>query len=276
MKLKREQIAGMNQHYRHYRYEAYLDSMCDCGITSLEMWCGSPHVLLDSGDYASCKKYRRMAEERGLRYVSLTSPSMQWQYQFAAREPEQREKSRQYFTNGVHAAAELGCGVMAVNAGWGYENEPREHAFLRAAETIARVADAAKEDGVLLALETLQPIESNLVLTLEDAKRMMAMIGHPFVKLMIDTVAVGVAGETPRQWFEAFGSEIVHCHLVDGAPSGHLVWGDGIFSLEETLAAFTEFGYKGVLTAELGSRYLGDPFSAERRNMSMLNPYLEN
>ncbi len=51
--IEREQIAGMNQHYRHYRYEAYLDNMCDCGITSLEMWCGSPHVLLDSGDFTS-------------------------------------------------------------------------------------------------------------------------------------------------------------------------------------------------------------------------------
>ncbi len=134
-------------------------------------------------------------EERGLRYVSLTSPSMQWQYQLAAREPEQREKSRQYFINGVHAAAELGCRVMAVNSGWGYNNEPREHAFLRAAESIACVADTAKEDGILLALETLQPIESNLVLTLEDAKRMTTLVNHPSVKLMIDTVAVGVAGK---------------------------------------------------------------------------------
>ena len=274
MKIRRAQIAGMNQHYRHYRYEAYLESMCACGITSLEMWCGSPHFLLDSNGYSDCGRYRRMAEERGLRYVSLTSPSMQWQYQLAAASPEQRRKSLRYFANGVHAAAELGCKVMAINSGWGYANEPREDAFARSAEMIANVADTAREDGVLLALETLQPMESNLVLTIADARKLVSMVSHPSVKLMIDNVAVGVAGETPEQWFAEFGNDIVHCHFIDGAPSGHMAWGDGEYPLEKTLAAFADHGYEGILTAELGGRYLNDPFSAERRNMSMLERFL--
>ena len=90
---------------------------------------------------------------------------------------------------------------------------------------------------------------------------------------MIDTVAVGVAGETPEQWFETFGEDIIHCHFVDGIPSGHMVWGDGEYPLESILRSFEKYSYKGFFTMELGAGYLDDPFSAETRNMQSLSRF---
>ena len=101
------------------------------------------------------------------------------------------------------------------------------------------------------------------------------MVNHPALKLMIDTVAVRVAGETPAQWFATFGSDIVHCHFIDGAPSGHCAWGDGESSLTETLEAFAQYNYQGYYTVELGGRYLNDPFGAEHRNMETLKRYFD-
>ena len=84
---------------------------------------------------------------------------------------------------------------------------------------------------------------------------------------MSDTVAMGVAGETPRQWFERLGEKIVHCHFSDGRPYGHLVWGDGVFPLERYLDVLNEFGYEGMLGQEItDGRYLEDPKAADRRN----------
>jgi protein FrlC len=276
MKFRREQFAGMNQHYRRYTFSEFLDSMQACGIISLEMWCGAPHFMLDSVRYSDCRRIESMARERGLRFVSLTSPSMQWQYQCASHVKEHREKSVLYFSNGVRAAAELGCSVMSVNSGWGFWDDSGKEAWEWSVETIARVADVAQKEGIKLALESLQPSESNLVLGIDDAKKFIDALKHPAVELMIDSVAVGVAGETPEQWFEAFGGRIIHCHLVDGAPSGHMVWGEGQYSLEDIMHAFYRNKYKGIFTMELGSRYLSDPFSADRRNMQVLSRYIEN
>ena len=30
--------------------------------------------------------------------------------------------------------------------------------------------------------------------------------------------------ENINDYFEAFGSRIIHCHFVDGNPTGHMAW----------------------------------------------------
>ena len=81
--------------------------------------------------------------------------------------------------------------------------------------------------------------------------RILADVNNDHVKAGLDTVAMGVAGETPRQWFEALGSDIVHMHFIDGRPYAHLIWGDGLFPLEAYLDVLNEFGYEGLLGQEI-------------------------
>ena len=53
---------------------------------------------------------------------------------------------------------------------------------------------------------------------------------------------------------------IVHIHLNDGKPTGHLTWGDGEQPLEEHLATLARHDYTGDLSLELGAdRYYADP-----------------
>jgi len=273
--LKRSQLTGMNQHYRRYRFEEYLDSMVSCGIENLEMWCGAPHFWLDSKEFSDPAPYRKMAQKRGLKFVSLCAPSMMWQYQFGSIGKERQEQAVSYYQNGIRAAAELGCRFMSINAGWGFWDEDPSESRKRSLDSISRAADFAETQGITLALETLQPIESNMVLTLKEAKGFYQELAHPAVKMMIDTVAVGVAGETVEEWFQAFGGDIVHCHLIDGSPSGHRVFGEGEYPLQSMLEDFEDNQYQGYFTMELGSSYLRDPFQADQRNMRVLQRFFK-
>ena len=64
--------------------------------------------------------------------------------------------------------------------------------------------------------------------TVSDAKRMIDEVASPYLQPMVDTTAMGVAGETLEDWFAAFGDGAIHeMHFIDGDPYGHLVWGDG-------------------------------------------------
>ena len=113
-----------------------------------------------------------------------------------------------------------------------------------------------------------------MVTTLPELQRLLQDVGHSNVKAGLDTVAMGVAGETPRQWFETLGKDIVHTHFIDGRPYAHLVWGDGLFPLERYLDVLNEFGYEGLLGQEItDGRYFDDPAEADRRAVAAFEPY---
>ncbi len=200
--LKREQVAGMNIHYLFYSLDYFLDAQVECGIETIELWGGAPHFYMDTMGYEDCKIIRKKIESRGLKVKVLTPENCTYQYQVAAQTPELFKKSYQYFSNGLRAANELGCKIMQINSGWGYWNEDREEAWKRSREMLSRLSEEAQKLDICLAMESLRPEESQLVVTLKDAKRMFDEVSHPNLKILIDTTAMSVSGETIDEWFE--------------------------------------------------------------------------
>ena len=265
----------MNIHYRRYSLDSFLDAQVAAGIESIEFWTGVPHYFMDAMSYSDCRSLQKKIRQRGLTAKVFTPENCMYQYQFSAAKPEMFQKSLAYFTNGIYAAAELGCGIMQCNSGWGYLDESREEAWKRAVEMISLLAREAAREGIVLAMESLRPEETNLVHTLEDTKKFIKEVGEPNLKVLIDTTAMGVAGETLTQWFEAFGEDIVHMHFVDGNPYGHLIWGDGSRNLEEDLKVLKKYGYQGGLGQEITDhRYFTDPAGYDRKNMRMFEQFL--
>lgn len=104
---------------------------------------------------------------------------------------------------------------------------------------------------------------------------MLDEVAHPNLKAMIDTTAMGVAGETIDQWFDVLGDDIIHMHFIDGNPYGHLIWGDGNHDLGEFLEALKRHGYTGYLGQEITEfDYFNDPAAADQRNMKAYEPYI--
>lgn len=276
-KIKRERIAPLNIHYLFYSLEYYLDTQAALGVKTLEFWPGTPHFYLGTMSYTDCSRVRRTIESHGMQVKIITPENCTYQYQFAAQTPEQYELSYKYFVNALKAGEELGARTMAINSGWGYWNENREEAWKRSRDMLGRLAVEAEKHGIVLAMETLRPQESKLVTTLADAKRMFDEVRHPNLKVMIDTTAMGVAGETLDQWFDVFGKDIIHMHFIDGNPYGHLIWGDGNHPLGEWLDTLERRGYTGYLGQEITDfDYFNDPAAADARNMKAFEPYLEN
>ncbi|MGI6669956.1 MAG: sugar phosphate isomerase/epimerase family protein [Acetivibrionales bacterium] len=268
--VKREQVAGMNQHYKNYPLDYFLDAQQRLGLTSIELWLGAPHFWLDSISYDDCKSVYKKVTGRGLKVVSVTSPSMAYQYQYAPQEKSQFEKCFRYFSNGIKAAAELGAKIMTVNSGRGYWNDDADVAFRRSCEMIGKLCRTAESEGIVLALESLTPMESNIAYNLETTERLFHEVNHPALKIMVDTVATGYSDETIRDWYETFGDNLIHMHFIDGdrRTYAHCAWGDGVYSLEQELGYLNEFNYTGYLVQEImDDRYLADPLSADIKNL---------
>lgn len=272
--LKREQIAGMNIHYQKYSLDYFLDCQERLGMESIELWCAVQHVWIDPYTYYDVKAIRKKLDDRGLKPVVLTPENCTMQFQYAA-DGVFFEKSFGFFANGIRMAADLGCPIMECNSGWGYWNENRADAFVRSVEMLSRLADFAEEQGVTLCMESLRPEETQIAVTLAQTKELYDAVHHPRLKLMVDTTAMGVSGETLKDWFDVFGEEIIHMHFVDGNPYGHLVWGDGTHHLGQFLQTCKDYGYTGHFGQEItDGRYYADPLSADIRNLQNFKRYL--
>ncbi|MCI6886026.1 MAG: sugar phosphate isomerase/epimerase [Lachnospiraceae bacterium] len=274
--IEQKQLAGMNIHYRFYSLEYFLEAQVRAGFRTIELWAGSPHFFLSNLEYDDCKKIKKMIRDRNLEVKVITPENCSVPYQFAASDPELYRRSFDYFKKGLDAGEELGCRIMAVHSGRGNLNEDREEAWKRGRDMLARLADYAQTKDITLAMESLRPQETNLATTLKDVKRMIDEIHHPNFKAMIDTTAMGVAGENPEQWFQVLGSDIVHMHFIDGTPYGHLIWGDGRHNLKEWLETLNRHQYQGLLSQEITAQeYYWKPAEADRRNYAMFRPFME-
>lgn len=274
--IERSQVAGMNIHYMKYSLDYFLEAQERIGFETIELWGGIPHVYMDAVNYQNIREISRKIKCHHLKVNVFTPENCMYQYQFASAKPWAFLKSLEYFKNGIRIAAELGCKVMQCNSGWGYLDETRQEAWERCTEMLGRLCDFAGEYGIELAMETLRPEESNLVVRLEDAKKMLHDVDRKNLKILADTTAIGVAGETLEQWFEAFGNKIIHTHFVDGTPYGHLIWGDGCRNLEEDLKVCRKFNYKGNFGQEItDQKYFKEPMKYDAANIKKFEAFME-
>ncbi|WP_188189904.1 sugar phosphate isomerase/epimerase family protein [Nonomuraea sp. SYSU D8015] len=251
MALSLRQITGSNFSYQHLPFDRFLDDAADLGREQLELWGVAPQLHVPRLSNAEARAVRRAAESRGLAVRCLTPEQVMYPVNVASPVPWLREGSIATFRRAAELCAELGAELLLLTPGRGFEDEPVDAAWRRSADAIGEIAAYAGTLGVTCVLEALQRVESNLVNDSRALARMIGEIGAPNLGAVLDTVAMAAAGETVDDYFDALGDRVRHVHLIDGRPTGHLVWGDGELPLEDYLAALGRRGYRGHMTFEL-------------------------
>lgn len=272
--IRREQLAAIGIHYIYYPLDYMLDSQAAAGYKTIELLGQAPHYLIDDAGYQDPVKIRAEVEARGMTIGCFTPECATYQYTMCAPEGGFHDRSMEYFKRGIEAASKMGATKVLSNCIGAPFDEEYGRTYDRAVRSLSMLGEYARDYGVTLAIETVRPEESRLCITLPELVRILADVNNDHVKAGLDTVAMGVAGETPRQWFEALGSDIVHMHFIDGRPYAHLIWGDGLFPLEAYLDVLNEFGYEGLLGQEItDGRYFDKPAEADVRNVAAFEPF---
>ena len=270
--IGRRQISVMNIQYKYFPLSFCLDDAVRGGVENVELWGASPHFHMEDMTYAQIRDVRREIESRKLNLVCFTPEQCVYPVNLASDNEDTRRRSRKFFENSIRAAGELGCKKVLVTSGTGYFDESnREDAWKWAAEGLYALGEMAADYGTVLALEVLRRDESNLVHDLPSLLRMLNELNHPAVGGMIDTIPMALAGERPAQYLESLGDKLVHIHFIDGAPRGHLAWGDGVLDMEGYLAELDAYPYKGYLSLEItDGRYFTDPSSSVEKSIKRL------
>jgi D-psicose/D-tagatose/L-ribulose 3-epimerase len=147
----------------------------------------------------------------------------------------------------MKAVAVVGPHYSAVGRTWQATPDQRKRDLERCAKNLKEVARHAEDKGVTLALEPLNRFETSFINLTEQAIELMAMIGSPRVKLMMDTFHANIEEKSLGRAIEAAGKNLVHLHANEndrGTPgTGHVAWA-------EIGAALKKINFSGALVIE--------------------------
>lgn len=85
--IKRSQLVNMNQHYRRFSMDFFLDCQQRLGIGQIELWCGAAHFWLDHTGYDDVSALRAKLRAHGVRVVSVTPPALPTSTSMPPRSP---------------------------------------------------------------------------------------------------------------------------------------------------------------------------------------------
>ena len=275
--IHKSQLAVMNIQYRYFPLEKFLDDAVANEVQNVELWGAAPFFHIEDMTYQEVKKVRQAIESRGLKLVCLTPEQCVYPINLAGPTETSRRRSLKFFEDHLRAAGELGAEKMLVTTGFGYFDESdREEAWKWAREGLYDLAELAQVHGITLALEVLRRDESNLVYNLPTLLQMLKELDHDSIGGMIDTIPMALAGERPKDYLEALGKRLVHVHFIDGAPRGHLAWGDGVLDMEGYLEEFSAYSYENYLSLEItDGRYYMDPSASVKKSVDALYQVLK-
>ncbi|RGE21955.1 sugar phosphate isomerase/epimerase [Leucobacter sp. wl10] len=270
------QVSGSNFSYQHRPLDECFDDLAALGRTAVELWGIAPQLHVPWLSDAEARAVRRGAAARGLEIVCFTPEQVIYPVNIASPDSRLRAASIAMFKRAAELAVELGAPRLFLTPGRGFEGEPVDAARRRAIDALGEICGYAGRLGLECLLEPLQRVESNLVNSAADAARALADVAAPNLGVALDTVAMAVAGDTVDGCFAALGDRVRHVHLVDGAPAGHLAWGDGELPLAEILRALDRNGYEGWMTVELfgDGGYALDPRPALERSYAAIEAAL--
>ena len=284
MSLSLAQLSGSNFSYQHRPLEECFDDLAALGRTAVELWGIAPQLHVPWLGDAEARAVRRAAAARGLEIVCFTPEQVMYPVNIASPDGRLRAESIAMFRRAAELAVEFGAPKLFLTPGRGFEGDSEGAAaaagagaaWRRSVDALGEIASYAGRLGLECLLEPLQRVESNLVNSAADAARALADVGASNLGVALDTVAMAVASDTVDDYFSLLGDRVRHVHLIDGAPAGHLAWGDGELPLARILRSLDHHGYGGWMTVELfgDGGYALDPRPALARSYAAIEAAL--
>ena len=150
------------------------------------------------------------------------------------------ELYRRYFDY----AAQMGAKILVFHGNHRNTSRPPQRYY----ERFARLRQAAKETGIILAQENVFAHCSQDLPFLVEMRRYL----HDEVEFVLDNKQALRGGQDPMEMAKALGERVVHLHLSDSVPGKDcLPPGEGSFDFHQYFSILKEKGYSGDGVIEL-------------------------
>lgn len=232
------------------------------GFKSVDFWAYSPHLGPDLYGKQKRKKIKKLVADQGLAVagLSVNGGGLALHLNFSHSIKEVREETLKYYYDCVDLAVDVGSPIVNMISGHAMYGTTLEQAWDWNREYMAKVVKRAEDKGVMMAIHTLTPAESRVVVTLDDALRMMREIDSPNCRVMIDTADQNITDPNICDAIRKAGDNLVYVHTNDNNGVGqgdvHLPPGRGTVNWEMFFMTLNEIGYDGDV---VGQVHVGHP-----------------
>ena len=269
-KRRRIEFSIMNCHYMRYPLIFFLDSAKRYGFSRIELFGGIPHFYLDDVDDKDITDLREALSSRGLSISCFTPAQAAYPLSISYSSEKLRLRTIQLLKKGIRTAYLLGAATMLVSPGNGYLTETHDKVWGICRDSLIELGEIAEHYGIILLLEPLTSMSSNVINTSIKAAQMIREVGSRHVKSMMDIGVMNYMGETVDEYFGNLGDNLVHIHFTDG-PGAHLALGDGVFPIRAYANDIMKHDYRGLWSFEINDkRYLNNPEFATEQNIRWL------
>ncbi|MBP5209697.1 MAG: sugar phosphate isomerase/epimerase [Clostridia bacterium] len=203
---------------------------------------------------AEVAEWRRMLADAGMRAEAFNC-CFPWNWQLVGETPVSEAEISDYCARAFARAASLGAEVIVLGSGRCRSiPEGQDFPLSRARAQFVRAArlvgDAARREGLRIALEPLRRQETAFIHTLTEGYELVREIDHPAVRLLADFYHVAQLDE-PLSDVPAVADALIHCHIAHPVTRAVPAPGDdaGAF-YAGALRALSRVGYRGRLSVE--------------------------
>jgi len=254
--LQKDQYIHSNFPYIKYSLEYTLNSLQRLGAGKLEFYGAEPHFCMDDVTYADMKVLKRKLDERGLSIVEINPENCAYPTNLASRNPAARLRTFRYYENAIHTAGVIGAPYVLVFPGHANMDENMDDAWNIAVDSMSRLADIAKTEGVTVTYEAT----TRDITVITDHKRIMKLIGDcgkDNMAVTIDLMCLAQTNESVQDVYDICGRDkVANVHYTDGGllPSGaweHRIPGEGDLDLDAMLKMFDDNHYTGYFGNEV-------------------------
>ncbi|MGQ9731205.1 MAG: sugar phosphate isomerase/epimerase family protein [Candidatus Zipacnadales bacterium] len=219
-----------------------IHKVADMGFDGVEIFIDDPANIDSAG-------IRKAIAERGLGITccAIIGPDRH----LISEDSLIRQQALDYLRASCEVCAEVGsdtfCGPLYAGVGVLVGRPRIEEEWKRAVDNLRDLAIYADECGVTLALEPLNRFETYFINTCADCMKLCRDIGHPRVRIHLDTFHMGIEEKNLATAVLTAGDFLWHLHCSEndrGTPgTGHTEWG-------EVFAALRKIGYDRWLVIE--------------------------
>jgi protein FrlC len=250
--------------YFNYPLAEAIRRIGELGYDGVEIWGGRPHAYCDDVDRKEAGNIRRLAEKAGTEISAFIPAQFRYPTCLCSGDPRIRRSSVDYLKRSILCATWFGCHKVSICPGHTLFGQGNDVGMKALVESCRELLDFAGQHQVSLLMEPAHPLETDLIVTVDDGIRFIANYGLKGLGIALDTGHCFINKEPLADCVASLRSVPFHIHIDDnsGQWDDHKIPGEGEICFEPFFEALKRVGYEGFLTAELGWGYTGDPDGA--------------
>jgi len=273
-----------------YRYSlpATLRMIKELGYDGVEIWGGRPHAYCEDMTGQAAAGIASLLEELDLPVSNFIPAQFRYPVNIASSDENIRKNSVRYICSSIDTAVMLNTPSISLCPGFSMYDSSVRVCYDQMKKSIGEILQYNEykytghkynehkytgHDSIKILIEPGHPLETDLIVTVEDCLELIDSFGSDKLGVCVDTGHMFVNKENISRVVDQLSGYMTHYHIDDnnGISDDHLVMGEGKIDFCVFLTALEQSGYNGFLAVELGYGYTTDPYPAAKRALEFFN-----